>query len=236
MVGSHPSDDHRRALIQRDVIPTRGRRSKIQSTIHNQIADNVNCAYNLAHSPVKFGDNPMNPRIVVMAGPLKGKTISLTEEETSIGRNVGNLIQIDTELVSRSHCLIKRQADEFVLRDLNSRNSTFVNEVPINERVLKHGDQIIIGESQLVFLLHEDEAETPGWLQFEEGDPVSSSTVELRADDSVYLQPERVQEALPKSAKIARNLSALLKISSAINSIQDLKALEQRVTTVATTI
>jgi transcriptional regulator with GAF, ATPase, and Fis domain len=173
----------------------------------------------------------MNPRIVVMAGPLKGKTISLTEEETSIGRNVCNLIQIDTELVSRSHCLIKRQADEFVVRDLNSRNSTFVNEVPINERVLKHGDQIIVGESQLVFLLHEDEAETPGWLQFEEGDPVTASTIELRTDDSVYLQPERVQERLPESAKIARNLNALLKISSAINSVQDLKALEQRLMT-----
>jgi Nif-specific regulatory protein len=173
----------------------------------------------------------MNPRIVVMAGPLKGKTISLTEEETSIGRNVCNLIQIDTELVSRSHCLIKRQAGEFVLRDLNSRNSTFVNEVPINERVLKHGDQIIIGESQLVFLLHEDEAEAPGWLQFEEGDPVSAATVELRTGDSVYLQPERVHETLPESAKIARNLSALLKISSAINSIQDLKALQQRLMT-----
>jgi transcriptional regulator with GAF, ATPase, and Fis domain len=173
----------------------------------------------------------MNPRIFVMAGPLKGKTVSLTEEETSIGRKLCNRIQIDTELVSRSHCLIKRQADEFVIRDLNSRNSTFVNDVPINERVLKHGDQILIGDSLLVFLLKEDEAETPGSLQFEEGDPVSMSTVELHADASVYLQPERLQETLPESAKIARSLNALLKISSTLNSIQDLKALQQRLMT-----
>ena len=173
----------------------------------------------------------MNPRIVAMAGPLKGRTISLTEEETSIGRNVCNVVQIDTELVSRSHCLIKKQADEFVICDLKSRNSTFVNDVPINERILQHGDQIIIGDSQLVFLLHEDDAETPSMLEFEEGDPVPISTVELRMGDSVYLQPERVQKMLPESAQMARNLNALLKISSTINSIQDLKTLQQRLMT-----
>jgi hypothetical protein len=37
------------------------------------------------------------------------------------------------------------------IADLDSRNGTFVNGVPIKQRVLEHGDHIRMGESEFLF-------------------------------------------------------------------------------------
>jgi diguanylate cyclase (GGDEF)-like protein len=47
---------------------------------------------------------------------------------------------------------VVRSAGGWVLRDLDSTNGTFVNEVPIRERLLRDGDQIRIGRAMLKFL------------------------------------------------------------------------------------
>ncbi len=44
---------------------------------------------------------------------------------------------------------------QFSIRDLGSRNGTLVNGVPVEQQQIRHGDQIYIGDSVLVFLLEE---------------------------------------------------------------------------------
>ena len=53
--------------------------------------------------------------------------------------------------------MISRNAGQFKIQDLNSRNSTFVNGVPVTERTLASGDEIKIGNSLFVFVLPEAE-------------------------------------------------------------------------------
>ncbi|MCI0390007.1 MAG: sigma 54-interacting transcriptional regulator [Acidobacteria bacterium] len=100
----------------------------------------------------------INPRLVVIAGPLQGKVFTLTEPECLIGREPSNQICLIDLSVSRRHCRIQRDADKFIIRDLESLNCTFVNGVPIRERPLAHGDLLKIGGSVFIFLLCEDEA------------------------------------------------------------------------------
>src|SRR5947208_590748 len=97
----------------------------------------------------------MNPRLVVMAGPSKGSIFALNEAEISIGREPSNQFCIVDLSISRQHCLIRREGEQFKLCDLESRNCTFVNGVPVKERLLEHGDLIAFGDSQLLFLLHD---------------------------------------------------------------------------------
>jgi pSer/pThr/pTyr-binding forkhead associated (FHA) protein len=47
--------------------------------------------------------------------------------------------------------VIRKDGQGFLIEDLDSRNSTFVNNVPVKERLLADGDQIRIGKSTLVF-------------------------------------------------------------------------------------
>jgi len=73
---------------------------------------------------------------------------------TTIGRHPKNSISIPDAMVSGEHCLIayddKRKA--YVLRDLKSRNGTFVNDHRIqSDIVLKDNDQIFLAGIQCVF-------------------------------------------------------------------------------------
>src|ERR671939_2094654 len=98
----------------------------------------------------------MNPRVVVIAGPLKDSVYGLGEgEELSVGRDSSNSIRLADSVLSRRHCVIRRAGDRVVLTDLESLNGTFVNSRPVREHVLADGDQIAVGDSRLIFLTSE---------------------------------------------------------------------------------
>ena len=192
----------------------------------------------------------MNPRLIVISGELKGTIFALTEDETSVGRDASNSISPNEPSVSRHHCLIKREPElmneqqdkkaeeenakqlpteraitpalsQFTIVDLESYNGTFINGVPVKEQRLADGDHILIGEVLLVFLLGEAEEVAKTVFKAEDANLITRSTVKLRTEDAVYLHAERVWADVP-TPRIARDLGALLKISSAINSIRNL--------------
>src|SRR5271156_4409005 len=112
-----------------------------------------------------------NPELEAIAGPLTGNSIPLTDEEVSIGREPSNAISLLDASVSRRHCTIQREAEHFKIRDLNSRNSTFVNGVPVAERVLESGDEIKIGSSLFVFVLpHSTPTPNASSVEFDQTD------------------------------------------------------------------
>jgi pSer/pThr/pTyr-binding forkhead associated (FHA) protein len=51
--------------------------------------------------------------------------------------------------VSRRHAEVKRQGSDVVLADLQSTNGTRVNGVPVRERVLEDGDEIMVGTTPI---------------------------------------------------------------------------------------
>src|ERR671918_3074782 len=91
--------------------------------------------------------------LVSTFGPLKGSTFSLTEAEVSIGRDISNSISIIDPLLSRKHCKIYKEGDNFKIIDLDSRNGIFVNDIPTSGTILRHCDEIELGDSVFLFLL-----------------------------------------------------------------------------------
>jgi Nif-specific regulatory protein len=172
----------------------------------------------------------MMPRLVAITGPIKGTTIPLDVAETVVGRDPANAVPINDPLVSRRHCSVLNSSGQIRLVDLESLNGTFVNGAPTREKTLEHGDRIKIGASQFVFLFHDDEALTsvPTAESFEDHF-TTAVTVKLEQEDSVYLQPEKIAQALPPGGRLARDLAALLKISTAINGIRKAEDLQIRV-------
>src|SRR5262245_24991129 len=172
----------------------------------------------------------MEARLVAVAGPLKGTTILLTGIETIIGRDAGNTVAINDPLVSRRHCSIRNSGEQVDISDLESLNGTFVNGVPVHEKQLEHEDRIKVGGSQFIFLLHDEvrEAAIPLTDSFL-GELITTVTVRLDRRDPVYLQQDNVSEALPPNARLARDLSAVLRISTAINGIKKAEELQRRV-------
>jgi Nif-specific regulatory protein len=171
----------------------------------------------------------MNPRLIAITGKLRGTAFALSDDaETSIGREAKNAVCLSDASVSRRHCVVNRTNDaRFVVRDLDSFNGTFVNGAPVREKELVHGDQVAVGDVLMFFLLHETESESVFKPLVTDDNLNAQSTIRLTKEDAVYLHPEKLFAALPQMARVAKDLSALLKISKAISSLRELAALQK---------
>jgi predicted component of type VI protein secretion system len=80
---------------------------------------------------------------------------ALDGQNITIGRTQGCDIIFDGDtLTSRRHAILRFDANHYILADLGSSNGTFVNDIEITTpTTLKHGDRILIGEHELLFLL-----------------------------------------------------------------------------------
>lgn len=157
----------------------------------------------------------MKPRLVAIAGKLHGTVLPISDSPVIIGRESAATLYLPEGAVSRRHSQIEREGDEFILTDLESLNGTFVNDVPVKRRSLEHGDKITIGNSHFLFLRHDGDLPTQsGEVQFDDSKSVSGSTVRFRFNDAMYL--------------MARDLAALIKVSTTINAIRGLVELQKK--------
>lgn len=170
----------------------------------------------------------MKPRLLSISGPLAGTTFPLNDGEVSLGRDASSQIFISDHSVSRHHCLIKNESGTFRLIDLESFNGTFVNGVPVAERVLCHGDRVTLGDVLFLFLLEEeDEGKTTAGATQLDDQLIARTTIRLERENAFYLDPQKIFEALPPSARLAQDLNALLKISTRLNTFRDSENLQR---------
>ena len=157
----------------------------------------------------------MSPRLAAISGKLKGTIFIIADKPLVIGRETAADVCVADASVSRRHTKIEKEDDGFVITDLESLNGTFVNDLPVKSRLLQHGDRLRIGDSQFVFLTQEGEtASRSSEVNLDEAHVISGPTLQIRMDDATYL--------------MARDLSALMKISTSINAIRGLEDLLQR--------
>src|SRR5713101_6302437 len=169
----------------------------------------------------------MNSRVLGVAGPFQGTAFSLSERNVSIGRDPSNDLWIADHALSRQHCLLVAQDGQFAIRDLGSKNGTLVNGMPIGEHLLHDGDHISVGDSVFIFQLEEGEVHLErSPVELTETTEIELSPLLLRADDALYLQPDKVTASLPKTARMALDLNALLKIATGIGGIRDQESLQ----------
>jgi hypothetical protein len=90
-------------------------------------------------------------RLIFTSGSREGQPVALDDARLTIGRDDDNDVQLTDEKVSRHHAEISREnGGSAVLRDLGSRNGTFVDEVRLDEpRVLSGGEQLRFGAHEM---------------------------------------------------------------------------------------
>ncbi len=94
---------------------------------------------------------PTAMEFVALFGPIQGKRFSFDKKSVLIGRVQADLNVPDAD-VSRKHAIVEVQDNgQIILRDLASRNGTFVNDARITNRVLSKGDRIRMGNTTLLF-------------------------------------------------------------------------------------
>src|SRR3989440_1227608 len=171
----------------------------------------------------------MNPRLVAVNGSKKGATFPLASEEITIGRESASSISLNHASVSRRHCLIRREHDDFKILDLDSYNGTFVNGIPVKEQTLIHADQLRIGSIELLFLTEEGEQTTSGHLvRWDDSNPLTQSAKKLLPE--ALLHPtEQILVTDPAHERMARDLGVVLRIATRINQLRHTQELVREI-------
>src|SRR6267142_5097629 len=99
----------------------------------------------------------ITPRLVDIDGPLSGQTFYLDESVVSIGRLGSNDICLEDPFVSRHHCVIISEGDDYAIEDLHSANGTYLNGKRVSGGSLEEGSLIQIGTSRFLFKLKNPE-------------------------------------------------------------------------------
>jgi len=94
----------------------------------------------------------------VLDGESRGHVISLARERLTLGRRPNNDVVLKDEKASGTHAEVVREGEAWVLRDLDSRNGTFLDGRKVSELSLSPGDVFKIGLTALCFRRAEDAA------------------------------------------------------------------------------
>jgi len=168
--------------------------------------------------------------LVVLQGPDKGRQYQTPKESFVLGR--GNVqIPLTDRTISRRHAELHPEEDSWVLHDLGSANGTYVNGTRIRKPVrLKHGDQIKIGATLLVYTGdHSMESIGPD----ESPEDVLDLDVSSDNMDSAILSTISSEESIviagPEVTGAARAWEVMTELTAAIGAIIDPDQLLERV-------
>lgn len=90
-------------------------------------------------------------RLRFTSAQRKPSIFQLGDNPVTIGRSPKADLVLEDEKASRLHCGIRREDDVYVIKDLNSKNGTFVNNEKVESERLSPGDRIQVGSVTLVF-------------------------------------------------------------------------------------
>ncbi len=90
----------------------------------------------------------MKANLVRLETTKSRKPILLKTFPVVVGRSDEADVCLGDDWVSRSHCEIDMVDDSLVVRDLGSRNGTFVNGSRIDVSPLLPGDELMVGGSR----------------------------------------------------------------------------------------
>jgi Nif-specific regulatory protein len=168
----------------------------------------------------------MGARLIAVAGPVQKTEFLLGDEEAVIGRDVAATVCVNSRSASRRHCVVRRNGDQYLIKDMGSSNGTLVNGLPVTECILQHGDRIAVSDALFVFAT-DQAAELPLRPEVTESrDAEALEFATVQQAEPLYRNPQRLLASM-QSQKQANHVQALLEINRKAATLREPEDLEQ---------
>jgi pSer/pThr/pTyr-binding forkhead associated (FHA) protein len=143
------------------------------------------------------------------------EAFALDADAVTVGKAAGNSVVISADrTVSRLHAVLERFPAGWCIRDLASRNGTFINgERIVGERPLHAGDEIRLGKTTLIYRL--DQAPEPDTAT-EVGKPPPELTPREREVLAALCQPVVEGDVFTEPASVHEVAEALFVSEAAV--------------------
>ena len=148
----------------------------------------------------------MKIKLKVLRGKSAGKEIPIPAPRFLIGRSNDCHLRPKSDSISRNHCTILTRDNQVWIRDLNSRNGTFVNGERITEEEeIKDGDQLQIGKLEFSVVVKESKKEPKPAAEVEPNDDAETKLGSMgeEPDSLDFDVTEWLQESEAGNAKEA---------------------------------
>jgi S-DNA-T family DNA segregation ATPase FtsK/SpoIIIE len=92
--------------------------------------------------------------IAILSGPRKGDVFVFTRPRVTLGRtDSGSDVEVPDPDVSRSHAAVECHGGRITLRDLKSRNGTYVGDQRVSQREIQKDDEFRLGSTTFLLLV-----------------------------------------------------------------------------------
>lgn len=161
----------------------------------------------------------MKPRILILteSGGFSESFDLKDSKSLTIGRESLNGLVLSGIGISRHHSRITRtNTGDFNIEDLDSHNGTFVNDIPVRQFQLKHGDRIRIGRTRLLFLTLDDDKAA-----------YFSNEVKFVEDGVANTESDVLFLAVESGKQVSADLTILTKIGKVLSEVESSEELQQ---------
>jgi pSer/pThr/pTyr-binding forkhead associated (FHA) protein len=164
----------------------------------------------------------MRVKLKVLVGSGAGKEIPVPVSRFLIGRADDCHMRPKSDAISRNHCAILVKEDCVVIRDLNSRNGTFVNGERIQgDCELKAGDKIGIGKLEFEAVIKESKKSPGDQKPEEKGEAKAERKSEAKPEKKQEAKSEKKGEAKPEKKREAKPEKKLVKPEKKLEAVAD---------------
>lgn len=171
------------------------------------------------------------PTLHVLQGPDKGRTYEAPNETIVIGRS-SESVHLSDSSSSRRHAEIRPSNGHWVLTDLKSSNGTYLNgQRVLQPAKLKHGDQIKIGATLLVFHGLEDVETFPHGQRLSE--LLEAASRDSAGESSILSSMDSSEESVilqaPETADAVAAWNVIFRVAETFGSSESVESFLERV-------
>ena len=161
------------------------------------------------------------PSHLEVSKPSGRELIPLSGQRVTLGKASTNVVSLEhDETVSRLHAVFENLGFAWSIRDLGSRNGTYLNGERISvERVLRSGDEVRVGTTRLIFWEVRDAGEAARDEETKSAQPLELPPRLTRRELDVLMvlcRPLVSDDPFPEPASVRRMASELFVTEAAV--------------------